>query len=416
MNLHVRWIIRRDLTDIWRNRRALIEMILIPLIMTPTLTLYLPFGITLVSQKFFQEQILRPLPQGQVEVPEDDKPIAQRMALVGRSEAPSLVEAIRKERKLQIIEVDDAMAALHAQRVQIVLKVGEGFEKKALAGEPTALRVILKPINIKSIIAYVKLKTMLDDYFLALRDKVEAPRAQYVKPKVHVGTPAKKREIAGFVLGLVVPSFFLFWMMMGGNSVAIDLTAGEKERKTLEGLFFLPIRRRDILLGKFWVVVIVSFLTVVLAVIGLAIPLAVFYPFLPGSWQEYLPALRPSPLQLALITFSTLLLSVFLAGVQICLGLVAKSVKEAEYFLYPLVLPIVVPGIIVIFFELPDLSAAPFFVPVLSNLLLMREAFAGAVPLFHLLPTVAVTALGVALLLRLAHAVLQKDRVLFTVN
>lgn len=407
---------RRDLTDIARNRRALLEMILIPLLMTPTLTLYLPFGITLVSQKFFQEQILRPLPRGEVEVRESDKPIAQRMALVGRQGAPGLVETIRKERKLQLVEVDDPMAALDAQRVQIVLKVDEALERRVLAGEPSELRVILKPVNIKSIIAYVKLKTMLDDYFVSLREKVEEPRGRYVKPKVHVGTPAEKREIAGFVLGLVAPSFFLFWMMMGGNSVAIDLTAGEKERKTLEGLFFLPIRRRDILLGKFWVVVIVSFLTVVLAVIGLAIPLAVFYPFLPGSWQEYLPAVRPSLLQLVLITLSTLLLSILLAGVQICLGLTAKSVKEAEYFLYPLVLPIVVPGIIVIFFELPDLSAAAFFIPVLANLLLMREAFAGAAAMLHLLPTVAVTALCVGLLLKLAHAVLQKDRVLFTVN
>src|SRR5690606_7638915 len=91
---------------------------------------------------------------------------------------------------------------------------------------------------------------------------------QNVDPTVLIGATiepvdvASSQEKSGFGLSFILPLFIVMWAITGGMYTAIDASAGEKERKTLEALLLTPASRLDIVLGKFLAVASVSLVSI----------------------------------------------------------------------------------------------------------------------------------------------------------
>ncbi|WP_075794586.1 ABC transporter permease [Massilia putida] len=178
-------------------------------------------------------------------------------------------------------------------------------------------------------------------------------------------TAARSAGVIGGILG-----FLFFPAFICGLSAAVDSTAGERERRSLEVLMAQPVRTWELVAGK-WLA------AAALAVIGITLELMLAHAIL--SWmplEEIGMTWRVSWGRLLLVCLASVPLSLFAAGMQIAVAMNARSFKEAQSVLSIVMLVPMLPGLAVSMLELKTASWM-YLVPMLSNQTLLRETAKG---------------------------------------
>jgi membrane protease YdiL (CAAX protease family)/ABC-type Na+ efflux pump permease subunit len=204
-----------------------------------------------------------------------------------------------------------------------------------------------------------------------------------------VSTVASK----SFSLASLVPLILVLMTITGAVYPAIDLTAGERERGTLEMLMAAPVPRSSILMSKFIAVLTVAVLTALLNLIGMAATIWTFQldQFLPGEAAFTVSAMVK--VLLLLILFAA-----FFSAVLLAVTSYAKSFKEAQAYLVPIILLSLGPGLMAMFPGL-ELAGTLAITPMMNILLLARDVIQQTVQPFPAIVAVLSTALyaGVAI-------------------
>jgi sodium transport system permease protein len=204
----------------------------------------------------------------------------------------------------------------------------------------------------------------------------------------------------------VLPLILLLMTVTGGVYPAIDLTAGERERNTLETLISLPVPRFRLLLAKFAAVVLVTLLTGIMNLIAMSVTLYVL--------QLDKALLGPNGFTLGLATKLMLALSafaLFYSALLLMLTSSARSFKEAQAYLIPLLMLSIGPGMVIL---LPGwkLSAATSVVPLINVLLLSKQFLEGTpIDVLLVISTVVTTMLYAVAALSLAAQIFGADAV-----
>ncbi|MBW8896780.1 MAG: ABC transporter permease [Massilia sp.] len=178
-------------------------------------------------------------------------------------------------------------------------------------------------------------------------------------------TAARSAGIIGGILG-----FLFFPAFICGLSAAVDSTAGERERRSLEVLMAQPVRTWDIVTGK-WLA------AAALAIVGITLELMLAHAIL--SWmplEEIGMSWRVSWGRLLLVCLASVPLSLFAAGMQIAVAMNARSFKEAQSVLSIVMLVPMLPGLAVSMLDLKTASWM-YYMPMLSNQTLLRETAKG---------------------------------------
>jgi ABC-type Na+ efflux pump permease subunit len=176
----------------------------------------------------------------------------------------------------------------------------------------------------------------------------------------------------GFNLAVLVPLVLILMTMTGAVYPAIDLTAGERERGTLEMLMATPISRVGLLAAKYLAVVIVAVLTALVNLLMMAVTFVLF-----GGWLYSPSELGVSLSMIPVVLFLVILFAGFYAAVLLVVASFARSFKEAQAYVVPLTLISLVPGLLAL---LPDLQLdyGTALVPLLNIVLLARDLLSGS--------------------------------------
>lgn len=206
------------------------------------------------------------------------------------------------------------------------------------------------------------------------------------------------------VLGLL-PLILLLMTVTGGVYPAIDLTAGERERNTLETLMALPVPRFRLLLAKYVAVVTVTMLTGLMNLLAMSVTLYTLQldkTLLGGNGFTIGLGMK---LFLALSAFA-----LFYSAVLLLLTSSARSFKEAQAYLIPLLLLSIAPGMVILMpgWKLTNGTAT---IPLVNMLLLSRELLQGTVTLLPAIVAVVSTVLYAAASLAMAAQVFGNDAV-----
>jgi len=178
-------------------------------------------------------------------------------------------------------------------------------------------------------------------------------------------TAARSAGVIGGILG-----FLFFPAFICGLSAAVDSTAGERERRSLEVLMAQPVRTWELVAGK-WLA------AATLAIVGITLELMLAHGIL--SWmplEEIGMSWRVGWGRLLLVCLASVPLSLFAAGMQIAVAMNARSFKEAQSVLSIVMLVPMLPGLAVSMLELKTASWM-YLVPMLSNQTLLRETAKG---------------------------------------
>ena len=178
---------------------------------------------------------------------------------------------------------------------------------------------------------------------------------------------ATQGEQAGMALSLFIPLVLAVWTFSSAIQPSIDMTAGERERGTLEALLGLPCTRMELLMGKWLAVATITGVGVLLQVAGLLFAIGYL------ATSDVISAPSVSPAALAFLFVAVLLFAIMVVAIEMALAMRSLSVKEAGSILGPAVLVILFPGLFSQVINLDGIETFWFAVPVVNVLLALRE-------------------------------------------
>ncbi len=207
---------------------------------------------------------------------------------------------------------------------------------------------------------------------------------------------------AGQRLGSILPFILIVMSLMGGFYASIDLTAGEKERGTMQTLLCAPVLPSEIIAGKFLTVWAMTLLASVANVGSIA---ATVWRIIPDDTLS----LAPSALLFAVLLF--LPVSFTTSACFLAVGAFARDFKDGQNFVTPVYLVLSIPSG---FTVLPgvELSAWTAFLPVLNIALLIKALFLNEATADLVFLTVVSASLYALLALAFAARVFQREQVL----
>ena len=210
-------------------------------------------------------------------VRESERPVA--LAVVHGERAPNLLNFLRQYGVTVTAvdyDADAARAAIQAHRHQQVLAVSADFGSRLERGTPAPLMLYADASDIAAAGEVARVRAILGQYGALLGRLRLAARGidpLVVTPlpvqDIDVSTPASRSVLALGTLSYLL----LLTMLMGGMYLAIDATAGERERGSLEPLLTVPVPREQLILGKILATCAYMTLTLVLTVTAFALVL-----------------------------------------------------------------------------------------------------------------------------------------------
>ena len=355
-------IFRKELKDSMRDRRTLITMIIIPLLLFPLL-----MGIT---SKFMFSHMKEA--RGKIlDIGLETRGNAQsfRQILLDREDV-NIIENISEEEAQTLIKED----SLHA-----FILIAEQFDEQVSQLKTGEMTLYIKATEdteiekrrIRGLIETYE-ETLLTERFAKL--KLEESIIETIDlSEINLATT---REIFADVIGGVLPILFIMFCFMGAMYPAIDLAAGEKERGTMETLLTSPVSRFDIILGKFGVVVLIGLGSAVISLLGMYIGIRRM-PEVPVEFIKVIMQILQVETIVILVTL-LLPLTIFFAGILLSLSIFAKSFKEAQSTINPFLFVVIIPAFVGM---MPGMSLTlqTAIFPILNVTLAMKDIIAGTI-------------------------------------
>jgi sodium transport system permease protein len=339
-------VFRKELTDNLRDRRSLFSALIAPVFMP----VFLVALIIVVGRSVLAS------PAG----------AALTIPVQGAENAPGLVQYLEAQGAKVVAAPANATDQVRSGALDLVLVIPADYAQGFRAGQPAELQIVLDSSRQSARGTVERVQSLLTSY----SQQVAALRllARGVDPRVVSPLAVQSQDVAtpqtqALIFLNMLPFLIVVVIFMGGMSVIIDTTAGERERGSLEPLLINPASREEFVLGK--ILAALPFACTTLAVSLLAF------------WAAFklAPIAQYTGLSLS-IAFSTILgifaisLPVVLlaSGLQIVVATFTRSFKEAQTYLALLPLVAGVPG------------AFLAFLPIKANLLTMAiPAFAQSI-------------------------------------
>ena len=212
-----------------------------------------------------------------------------------------------------------------------------------------------------------QLKSVLDGVNqVLLQKRLEAAELnpEFVKPlAIQQVDIASEEEQAGKILASFLPMIILLFVFVGCVYIAIDITAGEKERKTLQTIFTAPIKISEIIAGKFAAVFSVGIISAFMNILSLIVAMMIQVSLMGAEVGAFSLSIDAQGwFWLCLIIFLT---TVFLAALTLAVVLLANSYKEAQSYVSPLMMIIIIPAVMS---QMPgmELNSTTALIPMLN--------------------------------------------------
>jgi sodium transport system permease protein len=371
------WIlIKKEFLDIARDRRTLIMSLGLPLLLFP-LMMVVADKISSSTRKTAKAKISK------VALVSHGSAEEFRRMLLGKG--PLLTQkgtiSVRED-----VTLEDGRRLIEADSLDVLVYFDPDFERMLDSGIPGRISVYFKRTTDGGREERRRVVDLLDAYESRLYDRRMAelkidPRTALHPVEINEFNLASDKEVFAGAVGRILPYMFIMFSIMGVMHPATDLAAGEKERGTLETLLTTPATRLQILFAKFLVVVTSGFVSGIVTMGSMYIGTQ----FLGKGSSEINKAIASllEPTTVVGVIALLLPLTVFFAAIALAISVYAKSFKEAQTLLAPMIMVAMLPILVSV---LPgiELTAKTALIPILNVSLSIRAIIAGTAQPFHL--------------------------------
>ncbi len=424
---------RKELIDTLRDRRTVIAMVLVPMVLYPALMLGSLQAIELqhsflireeydvaVADEATQVWLRHVIDRDALRRESATRPAAEGGDAADAAEGPNgrRTQTARsnvreKPPPFKVFVVDDVAAAVSAGEMHVGILLG-GQPPQPGTFATAHVQLVFDESEIRSSIAAAGLQGILER---ANAQLVMERLAQYeldpsfIQPLALVEhNVASAEKMAGAILGQIVPLILIIMTITGAIYPAIDLTAGERERGTLETLMAAPVPTVDLIAGKFVVVAAVGLMSALLNLlsIGGTVYLGGLGDVLTQGSQLVFPLAALPWVLLLLVPLAVMFSALLLAVCSF-----ARSFKEAQNYVMPVMIAALIPAVVGI---LPGtrLEGPILVMPVANIVVLTRDLFMGRFDPGAILWVLMSTSLYAATAIAIAARLFGQEAVLFS--
>ena len=313
-------VLRKELLDAFRDRR----MVLLAFLVMPLAVPSLLAGMSAVGVRKQLQKL-----EATLELP-----------VIGAEHAPNLMAWLGSHNLRIVAAPDDPYAAVQRQEREVILRIAADYAARWRAGEPARVELIYdssRPVQTGTSVARVR--NLLEGYSAevgTLRLIARGVHPSAAKPLQlalrDVATPESRFDLAQQLL----PYLLLLLAFIGGMQLAVDATAGERERQSLEPLLATPVSRGVLISGKILATAVFTLASLLVTLLAYRVAFAV----IPVESLDFnLDVSAPALARLLLVILPIVLLG---ASVLTALAAFARSHREAQGYLPVLVfLPMV---------------------------------------------------------------------------
>ncbi len=375
---HILTVYLKELKDSLRDRRTLVSMIVVPTLIMPLIM----FSVGTIMSKVMK--------QAKEEIPS--------VMILGGEDSPEVVAALRAEKtskgepRFRIVPAGDYKQLISEKKLRAAVEIPAGFDAALKAGETKTVTIYHYEGEIRSGFG----QSAVNDFFRTYREKtVEArlkdrglPATLMAPFEVRRQNVAPPEKVGGNLFGGFIPYIIVILCFTGAMYPAMDLTAGEKERGTMETLLCSPVSRLNIVLGKFLMVLTASVCTMLMLLVSMSVTAmlggVLFSPDKMAVAQKSIEArsmmggMMPTIDPLGIVGLFGMIapVAVFFSALLLAVSLFAKSYKEAQSYVSPMIIVVIMPAVVGM---LPgmELSAKTALVPILNLSLVSKEMLSG---------------------------------------
>ena len=350
---HVGPVVRKELLDAIRDRRSLMSALIFPLI--APLMINLLFG-SIAARERSADDLVIPIKGGE--------------------QAPGLVAWIeRADYGVEPID-GDPFALVERGELELAVLVDPDYAEEFAEGRPAKVSLITDGSRNELAPLVRRARQVLSGYGAQISTLRLIARGVSADVRVPVRLEeldvATSQQRSANFLGFI-PLFIIMAAFVSGMNVAIDTTAGERERGSLEPLLINPVSRNAIVLGK-WLV------TVVFASVGIVLVMAgILFMLRRMSLEDLGIRLDVGAVQVMAILAGTVPLAFLASGVQLLVSTFARSFKEAQTYVSMLIFIPMIPGMVATVASLPS-EPWMALVPSLGQQMLLTQVLGGEDP------------------------------------
>lgn len=352
----VKQIFKKEMIDILRDKKTIFMMIILPLLLYPIL---------MVGASSIMSMSINKMEQTTVNIAFNNNPSDNLINILNKTNEYD-------EAKVNIIKVDDYKEALDNETLDAYVEINENNDIQSY-------KIYTNSSKNNSYTAEKRIKEALDKYkeeIVEMNLAQEGLDAQKTLEPITCETLdiAKNEEIAGNILGQILPFILIIGVLLGSIYPAIDVMAGEKERGTLETLFTLPISNLELVMGKYMAVSFCAVVTAFLNIISILISIG-FMTLTAGIANEmgmpkfdFTQMIFPGIITMICIGLFAMVVS----AISMCVCSLAKSFKDAQNYITPVMLIIMIPSYVSM---IPNIELDGFTstIPVVNISLLIKS-------------------------------------------
>ncbi|HTS12831.1 MAG TPA: ABC transporter permease [Candidatus Limnocylindrales bacterium] len=397
MNIHNALVVfRKELRDMLRDKRTIRSMIIIPVVAFPLLFLVVGWAASRFAGQANKE--------------------ASTIMVQGGSDSPKVLDALRSAADIQVVPYEaDAEQEVSDKKIRALVRIPDGFQASIAAGNSALVSIDYFEDDMKSEMAKERLQKFFDDY--RVRIAREALTARGLSPAllepftVKTANVAPPSKVGAAIFGGWIPYMIIILSFTGAMYPAMDLTAGEKERGTMETILSSPVSRTDLVIGKFLMVVLASVVTSILSLISMGASFAWSKrSFLSGSHIQ----MTIDPSAVVAVVLLLLPLAVLFAAVLLAVALLAKSYREAQTYVSPLIFVVIMPAVIGVMPGV-ELNWKTALIPILNTSLVSKEVIGGTYHWGLMAAVFGMTCLYAGIAISAAVRMFNREDVLFRV-
>lgn len=355
-------IFKKELIDTLRDKRTILVMIVIPLLLFPIL-INIATKITVKQRQKAEEKILN-------------------VALILNKNGGSFKSLLKGKKKINLkenVKEHEITNKIRNGNLDFAIIFNKDFDSKINERESGIVRLYYKSseeVNIQKSRMVNLLKEFEDNLIFIRFKELKINRSIVKAVEIDEHDIASMKEKFGEKIGGFLPYIFVIFCFIGAMYPAIDLGAGEKERSTLETLLVSPAKRLQIVYGKFGVIFLAGIMTAAISVFSLFLALKTSQE-IPEEILTIL--LRIVDYKSILLVFTLLIpLCVFFAALLLSISIFAHSFKEAQSIMTPFNFLVIFPVFIGLFPGV-KLDSVTALIPVLNVSLATKEIISGTI-------------------------------------
>jgi sodium transport system permease protein len=331
------------------------------------------------------------------------------LSVVNAEKAPTLMEFLYSNNIDAIDAPADVQQSVRYGEVLVVLEIDDDYSDALRNGKPAPLTLHVNSANKDSAKAARRVTAILSVYERTLSNLRLQHRG--IDPLIFDSLKVVQNDVSseganGQILASILPFLFIISMVMGGFYLAIDTTAGERERQSLEPLLSLPVSRTSVVMGKYLATVCFVLLSSILTAISIYTLFKLFPVEIMGGQIRF---------DGATVTQAFLLASPlipFISALLISVSAITRSTKEAQTYLGLLMVIPMAPFFLLQFLNVRS-TLVTMPLPMLSQYQLLESTVLGdSIPSLHIALSVVGTLVATALLLLLASKLYQREKLL----